>query len=68
MFNISRSLAAEYIVSGKAQLAHILCEKIDKEVETDDIISIRGLGRAKLLEVGGASRKGRIWIKYGRYV
>ena len=68
MFNISRSLSAEYITSGKAQLRHMLCEKPDREVEPGDIISIRGLGRARLLEAGGKSRKGRTWIKYGKYI
>ena len=68
MFNISRSLSAEYITRGKAQLRHMLCEKPDKEVEPGDIISIRGLGRARLLETGGKSRKSRTWIKYGKYI
>lgn len=68
MFNISRGIAAEYIVGGKAQLSHIICEKCDKEVKDGDIISVRGLGRAKLIHVGGESKKGRIWITIGKYI
>jgi len=39
--------------------------KATKEVEEDSLLSVWGLGRAKLLEVGGLSRKGRSFIKIG---
>ena len=68
MFNLSRGVSAEYIRQGRVQLSHNLCEDISRPVSVNDIISIRGLGRGKLLELGGQSKKGRIWIKFGIYV
>jgi RNA-binding protein YlmH len=68
MFNLSRGVSAEYIQQGRVQLAHSLCEDISKTVSINDVISIRGLGRGKLLELGGQSKKGRVWIKFGIYV
>ena len=65
VFNLSRGDAAEQIGDGKAQLSHRICEDATKEVSVGDIISVRGLGRVKLLEIGGQSKKGRVWIKFG---
>ncbi|MFV0529783.1 MAG: RNA-binding protein [Lachnospiraceae bacterium] len=67
MFRLSRGIAAEYIRQGKVQLAHMPCEDPAKMVQTDAIISIRGLGRGKILEIGGQSKKNRTWIRYGIY-
>ena len=66
-FGISRTKAAELIVAGRVSLNHQICEKADKEVGENALLSIRGLGRTKLLEVGGVSRKGRMFIKIGIY-
>jgi len=38
-----------------------------EEVSKGSLLSVRGLGLAKLLEVGGLSRKGRNFIKIGIY-
>jgi RNA-binding protein YlmH len=67
MFHLSRGEAAEHIRQGNALLSHRACEEPSKEVSAGDIISVRGLGRAKLLEIGGQSRKGRVWIRFGVY-
>ncbi len=66
-FNLSRNIIGEYITAGKVQLCHSECLSASKTVKEGDIISIRGKGRAKLLEIGGESKKGRIWIKLGIY-
>ena len=66
-FGISRTKAAELILAGRARLNHQICEKTDKEVGENVLLSIRGMGRAKLLEVGGVSKKGRSFIKIGIY-
>ena len=68
IFNCSRNVAAETIVQGRVRLANRICEDISKNVGIGDIISVRGLGRAKLLELGGQSKKGRTWIKFGMYI
>jgi RNA-binding protein YlmH len=67
MFGISRGLAASYIEQVRVQLSHKLCEDASKGVGVGDIVSVRGLGRGKLVESGGQSKKGRTWVKLGMY-
>lgn len=66
-FAVSRTAAAEHIRTGRVQLRHLECLSASQPVEPGDIFSVRGLGRAILLERGGASRKGRLWVKIGIY-
>jgi len=67
VFGLSRAKAAELIVAGRVSLNHQICLQVAKEVSESALLSIRGLGRARLLEVGGVSRKGRTFIKIGLY-
>lgn len=67
-FSMSRGKAAELIAAGKVSLDHLPCEKGDKAVAEGAVISIRGLGKAKLTEVGGLSKKGRTGITIERYL
>ena len=66
-FGMSRTKAAELITAGRVSINHQVCLRTDKEVGVDSLLSVRGLGRAKLLEIGGLSRKGRSFIKIGVY-
>jgi len=66
-FSISRTKATELIATRQVSLNHHICEKNDKEVSEDSLFSVRGMGRIKLLEIGGLSRKGRCFIKIGVY-
>lgn len=66
-FGLSRGKAAELIEAGRVSLNHELCLQSAKEVTEGAILSVRGIGRAKLLEIGDVSRKGRIFIKTGLY-
>ena len=66
-FDLSRTKASELISTGSVSLDHQQCLQPAKEVSEGALLSIRGIGRAKLLEVGGVSRKGRIFIRVGRY-
>jgi len=66
-FGLSRTKASELIATGLASLDHQQCLQPAKEVSEGDLLSIRGLGRAKLLEIGGTSRKGRTFVKIGMY-
>ncbi|MDR1774050.1 MAG: hypothetical protein LBR30_04200 [Clostridioides sp.] len=68
MFNISRRVASEVIGQGKVQLSYKICENVSKNVCEGDIISVRGMGKSKLLEIGDVTKKGRIRIKYGIYI
>lgn len=67
-FRLSRAEAAKAIRSG------LVCRnseeelRVDKTVEEGDILTLRGKGKARLKEIGGESRKGRIRIVILRYL
>ena len=67
-FRIGRSLAAQYVTAGKAAIDGLPCEKPDKQVPEGAKISVRGLGKIQLAQVGGETKKGRISVTIRRYV
>jgi len=66
-FGLPRSKAANLIEAGRVSLNHEVRLQPSKEVCEGALLSVRGMGRAKLLEVGGTSKKGRVFIKMGLY-
>jgi RNA-binding protein YlmH len=66
-FGLSRTKATELIASDRVSLDHQSCMQPAKELTEGAMLSVRGLGRAKLLEVGGVSKKGRTFIRIGLY-
>ena len=67
-FRIGRSLASDYVNAGKATINGLPCTKSDKTVSEGDKISVRGLGKIKLQQVNGQTKKGRISVVIHRYV
>lgn len=67
-FRIGRSLAAQYITAGKAAVDGLPCEKPDKPVAQGMKISVRGLGKIRLTQVNGKTKKDRISVIIHRYV
>ncbi len=67
MLKSSRSKAAEYIEGQKFFLNQLLCTKCDKEIKENDIISVRHHGKARVTDVNGRSKKGRIFITLQKY-
>ena len=67
-FSLSRGRAAELIAAGKVSLDHVPCEKPDKPVAEGAVLSVRGLGKARLAECGKVTKKGRIALRIERYV
>ena len=67
-FRIGRSLASQYVTSGKAAIDGLPCEKPDKTVSEGSKISVRGLGKIKLVQVNGRTKKDRISVVIHRYV
>lgn len=67
-FRIGRSLAAQYVTSGKAAIDGLPCEKPDKQINEGSKISVRGLGKIKLAQVNGRTKKDRISVVIHRYV
>ncbi len=67
-FSLSRERAAELIRSGRVTLDYLECLKPDKSVTQGAEISARGLGKFRLDQVGGLTRKGRTAIVIKKYV
>lgn len=67
-FRIGRGLAAQYVGAGKAAIDGLPCEKPDKQVSEGMNISVRGLGKLKLANVNGRTKKDRISVVIHRYV
>ena len=67
-FGLAREKAASAIRAGKVAVNGLECLKPDKSAEAGDRISLRGLGKMELSEVGGLSRKGRTQIVIKRFI
>ena len=67
-FRIGRSLASTYVSQGKAAIDGLPCEKPDKTVSEGAKISVRGLGKIKLVKINGTTRKDRISVTIHRYI
>lgn len=68
MLKTSRSKAQEYIESQRFFLNQQLCTKCDKEIDENDILTVRHHGKARLSEISGRSKKGRIFITIQKYM
>ena len=62
MFRLSRTEAARQIAAGNVSLNYSQCLKTDAQIKEGDIISLRGSGKGTLRELGGNSRKGRLFV------
>lgn len=67
-FGLSRSKVVDPIKAGKLQLNWQVTEDPSAQVEEGDVLSLRGYGRVKILEVGGQTKKGRTILKVGKYL
>ena len=66
-FGLSRTKAAEIISGGHVNIDHLPCMQPAKVLNEGTLLSVRGFGRAILMEVGGVSRKGRLFVRVGLY-
>ena len=62
-FRLSRTQAVKLIAAGAASLNYLPCLKNDAPVAEGDVISLRGHGKATVAEIGGQSRKGRLFVQ-----
>ena len=68
MFRLSRTSCAELIRAGFMSLNYTVCDRVDAQVCEGDVLSLRGHGKGVLAEVGGQSRKGRLFVRAEMYV
>ena len=61
-FGISREKSSNLFKEEKVLLNFVLAKNDSKNVKEGDLISVRGFGRIKVLEILGETKKGRIKI------
>ncbi|MBR5015243.1 MAG: hypothetical protein IKX52_00275 [Clostridia bacterium] len=62
MFHLSRTACVRLIEEGLLSLNYSVCTKTYAPVREGDIISLRGHGKGVVSELGGSSRKGRLFV------
>lgn len=67
MMHTSRTKAADYIAAGRVEINHLPLRAAHEAVYARDIFTVRGVGRYQLAEIGGKSRKDRIFISFFQY-
>ncbi len=65
--NLSRSESAEHIKKERVFLNWIAASSGSKTVNCGDNITVRGLGRFKIIEITGQTKKGRIGLRVELY-
>lgn len=66
--NISRKLSGDLIKSGKVKVNFDECENLSRILSQGDLISARGFGRLRVVDIGGETRKGRIYVYIEKYI
>jgi RNA-binding protein YlmH len=62
LFHLSRMETARQIALGLLSLNYSECLKPDAPVREGDVLSLRGAGKGRVREIGGSSRKGRLFV------
>ncbi|MFB5660639.1 RNA-binding protein [Alteribacillus sp. HJP-4] len=66
MFRLSRSKTVPFIDKGRVKVNWRTVEQPSYSLQPGDYISVRGLGRRKLLDEAGRTKKDRLKIIYGK--
>lgn len=54
--------------AGRVNLNDLPCLKPDRAVQENDTVSVRGLGKLRVLALGGLTKKGRLALTLGKYL
>ncbi|MBG0916659.1 RNA-binding protein [Exiguobacterium sp. SRB7LM] len=65
VLNISRQKAQALVKHGDCKVNHKVIEDASFILEPDDLLSVRGYGRIKLMEILGSTKREKIKIQYG---
>ena len=63
----SRDHASGLVRSERVQINHRLCSNVSAQLEEGDLVTIRGTGRFRVEEIGGQSKKGRVFVTCIKY-
>ncbi len=66
--NASRSDAANRISEGLVSVNSVCCQKVTCTISDNDIVTIRQKGRFEIVSCDMHSKKGRIILKYNKYI
>ncbi|WP_341282195.1 YlmH/Sll1252 family protein [Paenibacillus sp. FSL H8-0537] len=65
---ISRTKIVDPIRAGRCRVNWKTVEDPSEQLREGDVVSIKGLGRFKVLEADGVTKKGRIRLKVGKFI
>ncbi len=68
ILKISRKDAKNLALSDKVLINHLEAKSEDVKLNVGDLLSIRGFGRAEILEIGGKTRSDRVHITVKKYI
>ncbi|REK76264.1 RNA-binding protein [Paenibacillus paeoniae] len=68
VYRVSRTKIVEPIRAGRCRVNWKTEENPSELLKEGDTISLKGLGRFKVLEVDGVTKKGRIRVKIGKFI
>ena len=64
---LSRAKATDYILGENVFIDGKMISNYSAKLSVGNIISLRGYGKIRVIEIGGMTKKGRIWISYQWY-
>ena len=65
--DVGSAKIAQAIQSGRVEVNHVPLRTAHEDVFEGDIFTVRGVGRYRLVAIGGKSRKDRIFITFYQY-
>ncbi|MCR2803684.1 YlmH family RNA-binding protein [Paenibacillus soyae] len=68
VYRVSRSKIVDPIRAGRCRVNWKSEEDPSEQLKQGDVVSFKGLGRFKVLEVDGVTKKGRIRVKIGKFI
>ncbi len=67
-YRISRAKIVDPIRAGRCRVNWKTEEDPSEQLKAGDVVSIKGLGRFKVLEVDGVTKKGRVRVRIGKFI
>lgn len=64
MIRKSRSIAKQLIEKKRVKVNHTLIDSPDFQLQNNDLFSIQGFGRARIVDIGGKTKKEKVHITY----
>ncbi|TRL64379.1 RNA-binding protein [Staphylococcus hominis] len=64
MIRKSRSIAKQLIEKKRVKVNHTLIDSPDFQLQNNDLLSIQGFGRVRIIDIGGKTKKEKVHITY----